>query len=320
MTRLSIKSCVWMRTAMTAAVAGAAVLFLAWHSTSPVSCASSVREEPVQKEKALGAFPLTSHRGIYSPAPLPLERRLAAMRIFEKVHPTLTIHYSGFSRNGSLVCYDMLNELRTVEEAKSLMDVEFHLLDLMLEHYKVDKHMRVVDANVVKNILDLGSLFSFRFPDAVMRVTRFIKDYDPILRVFLKRYLPHIEYLVIVNVPSFFVPLLPSIASRIMGIPPNKLVALSSGEGLEKFMDRKYVPKEFGNPQGNSVRASTEDLTASCLMLQEIKLHLGEAALSEEGKRMLQQHGPKLLGKRKEAFSSSTGLVAAEEEPFDDID
>ncbi|KAL8450718.1 hypothetical protein Emed_002356 [Eimeria media] len=302
-----------------ASAAAAAILFLALHSTSLVSCASQTREAPVRKERPAAPPPI-SHRGVYSPAALPLERRLAAMRIFEKVHPTLTIHYSGFSRNGSLVCYDMLNELRTVEEAQALMDVEFHLLDLMLDHYKVDKHMRVVDANVVKKMLDLGSLFSFRFPEAIMRVTRFIKDYDPILRVFLKRYLPHIEYLVIVNVPSLFVPLLPSIASRIMGVPSNKVVALSSGEGLEKYMDKKYVPKEFGNAHGSSVRASTEDLTASCLMLQEIKTHLGEEALSEEGKRMLQQHGPRLLGQREETFSSSAGLVVAEEEPFDDID
>ncbi|KAL8271163.1 hypothetical protein Esti_004931 [Eimeria stiedai] len=265
MARLCLRSPLWMR-----GVAGAAALFLVLHTLSLVLSASPARRQPVYREQTEGRS--TNQRGVYSPVALPQERRLAALRIFEKVHPTLTIHYSGFSRNGSLVCYDMLNELRTVDEAKALMDVEFHLLDLMLEHYK--------------------------------------------------RYLPHIECLVIVNVPSLFVPLLPTIAARLMGIPSNKLVALSSGQGLEKFMDKKYVPKEFGNAHGHSVRASREDLTASCLMLQEIKSQLGEEALSPEGKRILQQHGPRLLGIQQETSTSTTEVevIEKEEESFDDID
>ncbi|KAL8424301.1 hypothetical protein Efla_002919 [Eimeria flavescens] len=296
-------------------------------SSQSVVCASSSSSPPAARASALkevAGDAAAAPTRLYSPAALPLERRKAALHLFERVHPTLTIHYSGFSRSGSLVCYDMLNELRTVEEATALMDVEFHLLDLMLEHYKVGKHMRVVDANIVKQMLDLGSLFSFRFPEAVSRVTRFIKDYDPILRVFLKRYLPHIEYLIVVNVPTLFVPFLPSIAGRIMGIPAGKLVALSSGEGLERYMDKKYIPREFGNPQGVSVKGNEQDITATCLMLQEIKNYLGEGALTPEGKVTLDRHGSRLLGRTQEplapALEAATAAAVEEEEPFDDID
>ncbi|CDJ42843.1 hypothetical protein, conserved [Eimeria tenella] len=254
----------------------------------------------------------------YSPPPLSEPRRRAALQLFEKVHPMLTIHYNGFSHRGSLVCYDMLNELRTVEEARAVMDVEFHLLDLMLEKYKVKKHMRIVDANIVKNMLGIQSLFSFRFPEVISKVTRFIKDYDPILRVFLQRYLPHIELLVIVNVPSFLAPILPSIASRIMGIPSSKIAAIAKGSQLTRFMDAKYVPREFGNPAGLSVKHNEENLTASCLMLREIKTHLGEAALTEDGKALLAQHGPRLLGMDPAAAAASpatTSTAAAAKPP-----
>ncbi|OEH79344.1 hypothetical protein cyc_05787 [Cyclospora cayetanensis] len=213
----------------------------------------------------------------YSPDPIPVERRNAALQLFEQVHPTLTIHYHGFSRSGSLICYDMMNEIRTVEEATALMYVEYHLLDLMLEHYKVSQHMRIVDATFVRKMLTVQNLNPVRLLEAVAEVTKFISMYEPLLRTFLDRYLKHIELLVIVNVPSILVPILPAIASRIMGIPPEKIAALSSGRSLDKFMDRKYVPKEFGNPNGLSVKSNREEFTASCLMLQEIKTHLEES-------------------------------------------
>lgn len=286
----------------------AAVLALTLQCSSGAS--SSTRKQPVHPEQFAG--PGKAGRR-FSPPPLSPARTVAALQMFEKVHPTLTIHYSGFSRQGSLICYDMLNELRTVEEATALMDVEFHLLDLMLEHYQVKQHMRIVDANVVKKILNIGNLFSTQFPKTISNVTQFMKAYDPVLRVFLRRYLPHIESLVIINVPAFIVPILPAVASHMMGIPPNKIVALSSGAGLERFMERRYIPREFGNPRGFSVKDNDQDLTASCLMLQEIKEQLGEAALSKEGKATLAKHGPRLLGSRlqKPPASSSESIEAA---------
>lgn len=247
----------------------------------------------------------------YAPPELPAARRNAALQLFEEVHPTLTIHYGGFSRQGSVICYDMLNEVRTVDEARALMDVEFHLLDLMLEHYKVSTHMRIVDAQVVKNMLNIGNLFSFRFPEVVRNVTAFIKSYDPLLRLFLKRYLAHTERIVIVNVPSFLAPMVPTLVARIMGVPASKLAAITSGGGLEQFMERKYIPREFGNPSGFSVKNNDENTTANCLMLQEIKLWLGESALSAEGRQLLDLQGPRLLSfKRREPSSSQTTVSA----------
>lgn len=267
----------------------AIVVALNWHQAA---CSSTPRQQKVHLEKAPSA---PEQKRLYSPPALTESRRNAALQIFEKVHPTLTIHYNGFSREGSLICYDMLNELRTVDEAVALMDVEFHLLDLMLEHYKVKKHMRVVDANVVKTILDIGNLFSLKFPEVLSNITRFIKGYDPILRVFLKRYMQHIERLIVVNVPALLNPFIPAIFSRIMGIPAGKIVSLTSGSELERYMEKKYIPKEFGNPSGFSVKDNDENTTASCLMLQEIKTHLGESALTKEGRDMLELQGPRLL-------------------------
>lgn len=272
----------------------AIVVALNWNQAAG---SSSPRQQEVHFEKPPSAL---GQKRLYSPPALPEGRRNAALQIFEKVHPSLTIHYNGFSRQGSLICYDMLNEVRTVDEARALMDVEFHLLDLMLEHYKVKKHMRIVDTSVVKSMLDIGSLFSLRFPETISNVTRFIREYDPILRVFLKRYIEHIELLVLVNVPAFLAPIIPTIASRIMGISASKIVAIADGSGLERYMEKKYIPKEFGNPSGFSVKDNNENTTASCLMLQEIQRHLGESALSKEGRKMLDLHGPRLLATRGE--------------------
>lgn len=266
---------------------------------------SSAHQQPVHPENAPHAVEETR---LYGPPALSASRRHAALQIFEKVHPTLTIHYNGFSRQGSVICYDLLNELRTVEEARALMDVEFHLLDLMLEHYKVKKHMRIVDANIVRRMLHIGNLFSFKFAETITNVTRFIKDYEPILRVFLKRYEPHIELLVIVNVPTFLVPFLPTLAARIMGISSRKIVAIANGSALERFMEKRYIPREFGNPTGLSVKHNDEDITASCLMLKEIKAHLGESALTSHGKKFLAEHGPRLLAGQVEPSTTSSKL------------
>ncbi|CDJ64714.1 LOW QUALITY PROTEIN: hypothetical protein, conserved [Eimeria necatrix] len=116
--------------------------------------------------------------------------------------------------------------------------------------------------------------------------------------------------LVIVNVPSFLAPLLPSIASRIMGIPSSKIAAIAKGSQLTRFMEPKYVPREFGNPAGLSVKHNDENLTASCLMLQEIKTHLGEAALTEDGRALLAQHGPRLLGLADPAAAAAAAAAA----------
>lgn len=225
----------------------------------------------------------------------------------------------------------MLSELRTVEEARMMMDVEFYLLDRMLDHYRVKKHVRIVDVSVVKRMLDITNLVPWRLPTTIANITRLVTDYDPILKLFLKRYLPHIEQLVLVHVPALLVPVMPTILSRMSGVPSNKIKAVSDGSGLSQFMDPKYVPAEFGNPRGVRLKESEQNSTGWVLMLSDIKKYLGEEALTSAGKEMLVTHGhllePPEHSPEHASNSADTQLqgdsstaIDLSEDYFDDID
>ncbi|PFH34943.1 hypothetical protein BESB_058300 [Besnoitia besnoiti] len=222
------------------------------------------------------------------PQPLPEERVLPALRLFESVHGQMTLFFKGFSRQGSLIAYDLLDELRTVDEARMMMDVEFLVLDRLMEHYDSTRHLRVVDTSIIHKMLNLGNLLPWRIPRVLTDIKKMVLEYKPVLTQFLNRYEKLIEVLILTNVPRALSPFRGLIAALI-GVPRQKLVFASSLADLEAYIPRHHIPREFWNPTGGPVREGKENTVSWRIMLEEVKAKLGSDAVTPAGHELLRK-------------------------------
>nr|PIM02905.1 hypothetical protein TGCOUG_228760 [Toxoplasma gondii COUG] len=221
------------------------------------------------------------------PPPMPEHRVQRALSMFENVHGQMTLFFKGFSREGSVVAYDLLDELRTVKEATYMMDVEFLVLDRVMDHYKSQSHLRIVDTKIMCKFLDLSNLLPWRIPGVLSAIKKMVLEYQPVLQQFLNRYEHLIEALILTSVPTALHPFRALVAA-LLGVPRNKLVFASSLEDLEKFIPRDDIPVEFWNPTGGPVREGWENKVSWRIMLEEVQQKLGADSVTPAGKLLLQ--------------------------------
>ncbi|PHJ23875.1 hypothetical protein CSUI_002270 [Cystoisospora suis] len=260
------------------------------------------------------------------PTPLPEDRVLKALSMFEDVHGQMTLFFKGFSRRGSVIAYDLLDELRTVKEATLMMDVEFLVLDRVMDHYKSPTHLRVVDTTVFSKLLNLSNLLPWRIPGLLSDIRRLVLEYQPVLQQFLNRYDPVIEALILINIPRALSGLRPVMAA-LLGVPREKLIFAMNLRDLEKYIPLKDIPREFWNPKGGPVRDGRENRVSWGIMLEEVEAKLGAAALKPAGKLLLQQIREEQAAASSEAGSAADGArdtrtpdPEEDEEEFPDLD
>ncbi|KEP67773.1 UNVERIFIED_CONTAM: hypothetical protein HHA_228760 [Hammondia hammondi] len=254
------------------------------------------------------------------PPPMPEHRVQRALGMFETVHGQMTLFFKGFSREGSVVAYDLLDELRTVKEATYMMDVEFLVLDRVMDYYKSNSHLRIVDTKVMCKFLDLSNLLPWRIPRVLSDIKRMVTEYQPVLQQFLSRYEHLIEALVLTSVPTALHPFRGLVAA-LLGVPRNKLVFASTLVDLEQFIPREHIPLEFWNPTGGPVREGWENKVSWRIMLEEVQQKLGADSVTPAGRLLLQNikdeeasRAPKgSIPARAAGGDASSGAVATEE-------
>ncbi|CBZ54051.1 conserved hypothetical protein [Neospora caninum Liverpool] len=238
------------------------------------------------------------------PPPMPESRVRRALGMFETVHSQMTLFFKGFSRSGSVIAYDLLDELRTVKEATHMMDVEFLVLDRVMDHYGSRSHLRVVDTKVMCKFLDLSNLWPWKIPGLLADIKKMVLEYRPVLAQFLGRYGELIEALILTSVPAGLHPFR-SLIAALIGVPRKKLVFASSLQDLEKYIPREHIPREFWNPTGGPVREGWENKVSWRIMLEEVQLKLGADSVTPKGKQLLQSIKEEEAGYEKTADRGS---------------